>query len=309
MANQPLYVDQALTNVSTAWLNNDRDFISDIIFPEVLVSQPTFEVAAYGKDATRVPNSSVRTGEALAKRVSLNRSVNTLGPLQEHALSDFVTKMDYKLSKELFEPEADAVENIHQKLALIDEKSLATQLADTSVITQNTTLSGASQWNDANSTPFQDIATGSVTAGFKQYNTLFMGSEAFSALMLHPELLDRIKWSQTGVLTEEAILTLFRPFGIERIVVGRAKNDVAKEGTGSSSFQSVWGKNAWLGYVTNRPARKELNGGYKFRLEEGREVTREVKANPSGTEIVVSDYYDHIIMNPEAFYLLKNVVA
>lgn len=308
MANQPTYVDKALTDVSTAWVNSDRDFISNIIFPEVLVKQPTFEVAKYSKDATRVPTSTVRTGEALAKRVTLGRSFDTVGPLQEHALSDFVTKADYQMTDDPFEPESDAVENIMRKMALVDELALATQLGDTSVITQNTTLSGTSQWSDENSTPFQTIKTAAQAATFKKFNTLFMGSEVYDSLILHPELLDRIKWSQTGVITEEAMLALFRPFGIERIVVGRAERDTAAEGL-TSDFGSVWGKNAWLGYVTNRPGRKELNGGYKFRVENMREVTKEVKANPAGSEIVASDYYDHIILNTEAFYLIKNAVA
>ena len=37
MSNQASYVDQALTNVSTAWVNSDSDIISDLIFPEVIV--------------------------------------------------------------------------------------------------------------------------------------------------------------------------------------------------------------------------------------------------------------------------------
>lgn len=308
MANAPMFQDQRLTNVSTAWMNQDKDFISDLIFPEVVVKKPTFEVGKYLKDSLIIPTSSVRTGEAKAKRVSLNRGVDVFGPLNEHALSDFVTRADYQLTDDPFEPEADAVENLHQKMALIDESALATQLSDASVITQNTTLSGTSQWNDENSNPFQVLKTAAQTASFKKYNTLFMGSEVYDNLILHPELLDRIKWSATGVITEEAMLALFRPFGIERIVVGRAQSNTGKEGV-SDAFSSVWGKNAWLGYVTPRPGRKELNGGYKFRLENAREVTKEAMNNPPGTEIVVRDQYDHIIMNTECFYLIKNAVA
>lgn len=309
MSNQASYIDQALTNVSTAWLNQDSDFISGLIFPEVIVKKPTFQVGKYGKDSLIIPSSSVRAGEAKAKRVTLTRGYDTYGPLNEHALSDVVTREDYQLTDDPFEPESDAVENIHQKMALVDEADLAAQLSDTAIITQNTTLSGTAQWSDSNSNPFQDIKTGAATAKFKKYNTLFMGSDVYDNLILHPELLDRIKWSQTGVITEEAMLALFRPFGITRIVVGRAQANTGKEGVGADTFSSVWGKNAWLGYVTPRPGRKEINGGYKFRLENSREVTKEQLKNPPVTEIVVRDQYDHIIMNTECFYLLKNAVA
>lgn len=307
MSNQASYIGQALTNVSTAWLNDD--FISELIFPEVLVKKPTFQVGKYGKDSLIIPSSSVRAGEAKAKRVSLTRGYDTYGPLNEHSLSDVVTREDYELSDEPFDPESDAVENIHQKMALVDENDLATQLSSTSIITQNTTLSGTSQWSDSTSNPFQDIKTGAQTASFKKYNTLFMGSTVYDNLILHPELLDRIKWSATGVITEEAMLALFRPFGIERIVVGRARKNTGEEGTGTNTFSSVWGKNAWLGYVTPGPGRKEISGGYKFRLEGAREVTKETFNNPPVTEVVVRDQYDHIIMNTECFYLIKDAVA
>ena len=105
------------------------------------------------------------------------------------------------------------------------------------------------------------------------------------------------------------MLALFRPFGIQRIVVGRAQANTGKEGTNTDSFTSVWGNNAWLGYVTPRPGRKEINGGYKFRLENSREVTKETFNNPPVTEVVVRDQYDHIIKNTECFYLIRNAVA
>lgn len=309
MSNPAAYVDKALTNVSQAWRNQDNAFIADKIFPEVLVKQSTFKVAEYGKDSLIIPSSSVRTGEAKAKRVNLSRTFGTYGPLQEHSLSDFVTLDDYKETDDVFEPEADAVENIMDKLALIDEKDLATQLSDTGVVTQNTTLTGTDQWNDyGNSDPFEDLRVASQTATVRDYNTMFMGKEVWSYLINHPALMDRVKWSDRGVLTEQVLLSLFAPFGIERIFVGRAMQNTANEGQ-TAAFGSVWGKNAWLGYVTNRPGRKEFNGGYKFRREDSREVTREPKANPAGTEIVARDHYDHIILNTEAFYLIKNAVA
>lgn len=309
MSNQANYVSPRLTGVSTAWQNSDTDFISDYIFPEVLVKKPTFEVAKYGKDALIIPSSNVRAGEAKAKRVTLTRGVDTYGPLNEHALSDVVTREDYQLTDDPFEPEADAVENIHQKMALVDENDLATQLSDTGIITQNTTLSGTSQWNDSNSNPFQNLKTAAATATFKKYNTLFMGSDVWDNLMLHPELLDRIKWSQTGVLTKEAVLALFAPFGITQIYVGRAQKNTGKEGTGTNSLHKCLGQErmARLRDTTTRPQRDQR--WLQVQLEDSRAVTREEKNNPPLTEIVVRDQYDHIIMNTECFYLIKDAVA
>lgn len=309
MANQPLYIDQGLTNVSNAYLNQDKAFIANKIFPEVLVKNSTFKVAEYGPDTLRIPSSTVRTGEAKAKRVGLDRSFATYGPLQEHTLADFVTRDDYLESDTIFDPEADAVENIHHKLDLSDEKDLATMLSDTAVVTQNTTLSGTSQWNDyGNSDPFEVLRAATQAATVRKFNTIFMGDEVWSYLISHPAFLDRVKWSDTGVLSEQAMKTLLAPLGIKNIFVGSATENTAAEGQ-TATFGDVWGKNLWLQYLTDRPSRKELNGGYKFRRQDAREVTREPMNNPPGTEIIVRDHYDHIILNTDCFYLIKDVVA
>lgn len=312
MANSPIYVDQALTNVSNAWFNQDSDFIANRIFPEVVVTKKTFKIPEYSKDNLRVPSSSVRTGESKAKRVSYGRTYNDAGPLQEHSLSDFVTKDDYDMTDDPFDPESDAVENINHLMALIDEKDLASMLSDTAVVTQNTTLSGTDQWSDyGNSNPFDDIKIGAIqmrNSSLKVPNTFFTSWEAWIQMVDHPDFLDRIKWSKTGVMTEADFLQLFAPYGITKIAIGKAAENTAVEGQ-TDTLGAVWGKHAWLGYVTDRPGRKEVNGGYKFRLQDGREVTKEAQNNPPGTEVVNRDYYDHILLNEECFYLLKNVVA
>lgn len=307
--NEALYLDQALTDVSNAWQNQDSDYIAGLIFPEVLVKKPTFKVGKYGKDGLRLPSSSLRTGESKAQRINLTRGFEDIGPLQEHSLSDVVTQDDYNLTDDPFEPESDAVENINQVMALIDEKDLATQLSDLNVVTNNRTLSGTDQWSDyENSDPLADIARAVKTAQFVTFNTLFMGREVWLELVNHPAILDRIKWSTLGIVTEADLLKILAPLGITNIHIGNAKENTGKEGL-ADTISSVWGKNFWLAYVTKTPGRKKVNGGYTFRLKDGRRVTREQKNNPNVVELVNTDFYGHFLMNAECFYLIKNAVA
>lgn len=310
--SQPTYIDQYLTNVSNAWLNADSDFIAEKLFPVVSVPKKTFKVAGYTKESLRIPSSSVRTGEAKARRVNLGRTEDDFGPLHEHSLSDFVTQDDIDMTDDPYDALGDAVENIMQKLALIDEKDLATTLASTAVITQNVTLAGTDQWSDYdNSTPFDDIKTAAITmkgTALKVPNTFACSWEVWIQLVDHPDFLDRIKWSQTGVMTEADFLKLLAPYGITQIFIGKVSENVAVEGD-SDSLSAVWGKHAWLAYVTATPGRKQVNGGYKFQLMNGRETTREAFNNPKGEEVLVRDYYDYELLNPELFYLIKNAVA
>lgn len=310
--SQPTFIDQYLTNVSNAWRNSDADFIAEKIFPSIPVNKKTFKVAGYTKESLRVPSSSVRTGESKSKRASYGRNSDDVGPLREHSLSDFVTEDDKSMTDNPYDALSDATESLHSKLALIDEKDLATQMANTAIITQNTTLSGGDQWSDYGaSNPFDDIKTGAIqmkNSALKVPNTFFTSWEAWIQMVDHPDFLDRIKWSKTGVMSEGDFLQLFAPYGIEKIFIGKVSENTGVEGQ-ADSLGAVWGKHAWLGYVTNKPGLREVNGGYKFQLDGKRETTREAFNNPPGDEIVVRDYYDYELLNPEVFYLIKNVVA
>lgn len=311
---QASYLDQRLTNVSNAWLNADEDFIATKIFPVVPVQKKTFKVASYTKESLRVPSTSVRTGESKARRVNLGRTDQQMGPLSEHALSDFVTQEDQEMTDDPYDALSDSTENIMQKMELIDEKALATFLSSTANITHNVNIgaTATNQWSDyGNSNPFNDIKTGAISmksTALKIPNTFFTSWEAWIQMVDHPDFLDRIKWSQTGVMTEADFLKLFAPYGISNIVIGKVSENVAQE-TLTDSLSAVWGKNAWLAYITPTPGRKQVNGGYKFQLEGARQTTRETKNNPRGDEIVQYDYYDYELLNSECFYLMQAVVA
>lgn len=309
MANQPTYVDQALTNVANAWFNDQEDFIAEKLFPVVPVTKPTFLIPEFGTENLQLPANSVRTGLSKAKSISQTRSYKNAQPLEEHALSGYVTKDDYKLTDDPFDPESDETENVLSVMALIDEKSLADKLTDTAVITNNRTLTGTSRWSDyANSNPFEDIKTAVTSSKFLKYNTMALSREGYLSLISHPDILDRLKWAQGGAVSLEQLKQLFGPFGIKNIYIGQARANFGEEGL-DDDIQNIWGDDVLFGYVTDKPSRKSVNGGYKFQLKDAREVTKEAKNNPSHSEIVVTDYYNYEMIMADAWYLLKDAFA
>lgn len=310
--SQPQYLDQALTNVSNAWFNQDTDFIGDKIFPEVMVKHKTFKVPKYGKEGLIVPSDISRTGESKAKRVDYSRTYDSPTVLTEKALSDVVTKDDYDQSDAPFNAESDTVEFLNSRMQLSTEKNLATILSDTAQITQNVTLSGVNQWSDkSNSSPFTDIVTGAKSvrgSALMLPNTAFFSFEVWLSIVDHPDFIDRFKWGGDGIMTEQRFLTAVAPYGINKVFIGRAQENSGGDGI-TDTFATIWGKHFWLGYVTDNPALKQVNGGYKFRQSDARAVTKEVKNNPPVTEIVNTDYYEHILLNNTCFYLIKNAIA
>lgn len=314
MPTGPYYQDPVLTDISQKWTNDSGDYIAEKLFPVILVPKPTGKYWAYNKDNLRAggTNIDLRTGRSKTAEVTFGKSLKDFGPLQEHALKDFVTTDEYRDTDSPLDVETDVVDNLNEVMALSEEISLATMLTDTAIITQNTTLSGTSQWSDyGNSNPFNDIKTAVIAAraaSFKAPNTLTFSLEVWLQLVDHPDLLDRIKWSTLGVVTEADMIRLFAPYGITQVFVGKAMYDSAVEGQ-TSALGSVWGKNVILSYVTPRPSLRTVNGGYTLRLREGKYVDKWDEKDPKGTWVRNNDFYDQMLFASELFYLIKNVIA
>lgn len=306
---KPKYLDPALTNVANAYVNDQEDFIAEKLFPVVPVKKKTFKIPEFGKENLELPGSIVRTGLSKAKSVAMSRSYKDAAPLQELALSGFVTRDDYEMSDEPFEPESDTTEFVMEQMALSMEKALADKLTNVSVVTNNRTLSGTSQWSDyENSDPIGDIKKAVTSKAFIKFNTIAMSRETYLTLISHPQILDRLKWTKGGAVSMEQLLQLFGPFGIKNIFIGQAQANLNPEGT-AEDIQNIWGRDVLVGYVTDKPARKTINGGYTFVLDGRREVTKNQLQDPDATKIVVTDYRSQELLVADAWYLLKDAVA
>lgn len=314
MANGPYYVDPVLTNLSQKWTNGTGEYIAEQLFPVITVPKPTGKYWAYNKDNLRAggTNIDLRTGRSKTAEVTFGKSLKDFGPLQEHAMKDFISKDEYRDTDSPLDVETDVVDNLNEVMLLSEEISLATMLRSTSVITQNTTLSGTSQWSDyGNSNPFSDIKSAIIaarSASFKAPNTITFSQDVWLALVDHPDLLDRIKWSNLGVVTEADFLRLFAPYGIQKILVGKAMYDNAIEGQ-TATVGSVWGKDVILSYTTPTPGLRTVNGGYTLRLRDGKYVDKWDEHDPKGTWVRNNDYYDQMLFASELFFLIKNAVA
>lgn len=312
MANGPVYQDPALTQISQMYKNDDDSFIAEKLFPVIPVDTPTGVYWEYGREFIKKPISTLRTGRGSTPEASYSRSKKNFGPLAEHDLKDFITWEERKTQQNPLDADTDAVIFLNQQMDIEKEVALATKLSDTAQITLNTTLTGGNQWSDyANSNPFTDITTGITTQmknGLKPPNTIFMGWEVWAQLMNHPDLLDRVKFNQLGVLTTELLRGMFADKGITQILIGKSVYDTAAEGIAASNG-FAWGKNFWLGYVNQTPSLRQVNGGYTLVLKDGRFVDRWTDQDEKLDWIRNNDFYEQKLVGVEAFYLIKNAVA
>jgi hypothetical protein len=139
---------------------------------------------------------------------------------------------------------------------------------DVTGVSASPTTGQVLQWNDANSTPIENVRTAkrvvAQSTGFEP-NVLTLGRAVYDALIDHPDIVDRIKYA-TATNNEPAkanLVTLASLFEVDEILVSNAIYNTATEGqTASHSF--VAGKTALLTYRPPAPGLMTPSAGYTF---------------------------------------------
>lgn len=309
-----IHVDPLLTELSVAYQNDD--YVARQIMPTMAVSKKSGIYYVYDKSQFR-PTDDERAPGNRANRVEFGMTQATYGPLVEHALEDGVPDEvadEYPSREQAYE---DATENIRDRLLVNEESSLATYMANTANLTSNTTLSGTSQWSDyGNSDPISVIETARNTVRtniMKRPNTLLLSDPVYQKLRHHPDLLERFKYSERGVLTKDHLAALFE---VDKVIVAAAMYNSAAEGA-TDSMADLWGKHAWLIYVNPRPSRRSVSFGYTMQMTTMRNgqavpnftAERWYQGPEKTTFIRVLGNYDQHVVAAGSAYLIKNAVA
>ena len=304
-ALQDIRYDPILSNVSVAY-QNDK-YIAEMILPVVKTKTVTGKYFEYDKSKFRKVKS-LRGMGASAEEVEYGVSQSTAYVCLDHALKQIVPDELKDQAPTPLSPEMDATENVSERLLIEKEYDLAVYMQNTGNLTNNTTLSGTTQWSDyINSDPIGDVRTGIQTIHskiFKPANTLVLGIEVYNKLIDHPDIVERIKYSQLGVTTEQLLAKIFN---VDNVIVAGAGYETAVEGQ-SSDLGYIWGKYAWLLYVTPRPAVRSISFGYHFQYKT-RSVDKWYDNDREGTFVRVHDFFTREIVSVDCAYLIKNAVA
>ena len=309
MTNQYLGVDPMLTNVAIAYGN--EQLIADQIFPEFGVKKQSGKHFVYDRGRFRL-NDTKRAAGSNANEVTLSITTGSTYFAEDHALKQFVADEDVDNTITPSSPFVDATENVTDMLLIDRENTLQTLVRSTANLTNNTTLSGTSQWSDyTNSDPFSDLETGMQTVHSAigvNPNILILGKKVWDKLKHHPSFLERVKYSQKGVITKELLAALI---GVDRVIVGGAYYVNSVEGQ-TETTAYLWGKDAILAYVNPRIAPKMITLGltYTWKKMQTKRLRGTDEEDRQGTYVRVGNmYYDQQLVSAVAGYLLKAVVA
>jgi hypothetical protein len=265
-----VHIDAILTNISVAYMQQAGNFVATKVFPLVPVEKQSNKFFKYTKNDWFRDEAQVRADATESAGGGYNLSTDSYSAMvwsfhkdvgdQTRANADTPINLD-----------REAAEFVTSRILLRQEIDWQQTFFTTGVWgTDYTGVSGTpstnefKQWSDyANSDPLEDIEAAKEqilsTTGFEA-NTLVLGYQAFRKLKNHPDLVDRIKYTSSNVITEEMMARMFQ---VDRVLVTKSVKATNKEGaTGAYSF--VHGKSAMLCYSAPNAGLLQPSAGYTF---------------------------------------------
>lgn len=324
-----VHIDQPLTNISIAFLQNADNFVASRVFPNIRVQKQsdvyfTYDRGFFNRNEAKlrgpateaaVAGFGLSTDSYMAKVVALKAQIawqvmsNADTPVQlERANTEML------LHKMLIEKEVDwASKYFTGSVWGTEYDGVASSPGTGDVI----------HWSDQTSgDPIGDIRQAKTdimeSTGFMP-NTMVVGQRVLDALVDHPDIVDRIKYSggvgnqNPARTTVEALSQLFE---IDRILVMRAIQNTAAEGdTNVHSF--IGGKHALLAYVAPTPGLMTPSAGYTFTWsgyqgatnEFGISVERRKRGLIKATEVEMELAYVHKMVANSLGAFFDNIVA
>jgi hypothetical protein len=265
-----VHIDAILTNISVAYMQMAENFIADKVFPVVPVDKKSDKYFTYTKNDWFRDEAQRRADatESAGSGYSLSTASYSADVWAFHKDVGDQTKANADAP---LNPLREASEFVTQRLLLRREVQFVSDYITTGVWGKDYTgVAGApstdefKQWSDyTNSDPIEDVEGGKAqilsTTGFEA-NTLVLGYDTFRKLRHHPDIVDRIKYTSSSVVTSDM---LARMFEVDRVLVAKSIRATNNEGaTGAYSFNV--GKVAWLGHVAPNPGLLTPSAGYIF---------------------------------------------
>jgi hypothetical protein len=268
-----VHVNRPLTNISIAYIQKAEDFIADKVFPIVPVLKQSDLYFSYDKkywfqtQATKRAPSSESAGSGF--HTTTNPYFADVWAVHKDVDDQTRTNADQPIDLD-----RDATLFVTQQLLLRREKQFTTKYLSQSVwqgyvvggvpVDYDVTTGAVGvQWDVSGSNPMQDVdflknAIKKQT-GYKP-NTLVVAADVFWALRNNLQVLDRIKYTQRGIVSEDLLATLF---GVDKFLVASVVTDLNPEGE-VNNMNYLVNNSALLVYSNPAPSILQPSGGYIF---------------------------------------------
>lgn len=318
-----LHVNEPLTNISIAYMMKSDMFIADKVFARVPVSKQSDLYWKYTKSDWRRTDVQKRapgtesagigwkqdTGQYFAHVYAVHKDIDD----QVRANAD----SNWNLDK-------DATKFVTNQMLLKRDLDWNRTFFKEGVWGADYEGGGTdfASWNDAGSDPiqqFQDYTTEFIKQAGIKPNTLVLGANTINVLKNHPDFIDRIKYTQRGVVTNELLASFLE---VEKVLVSYASyTNVAEQTDGrlqddAAEYEFISDPDAaLLLYTPSSPSLMTPAAGYIFTWTGylnagnngfGTKISRFRQEHIRSDRIEGEMTYDMKVVSPDMGVFLKN---
>lgn len=241
-----VHVDRPLTNYSLAYMNKQESYIADKVFPTIPVTNKSDSYYIYTKNDWFRDEAQRRAPATESAGSGYNLSTTTYN-CDVYAIHKDLDDQTNANADAVLNMEQDATRFVTNRMRLKHEVEWAATYFVTGVWGTSTTPSNL--WDVySSSTPMTDVQTGVKTilstTGIEP-NTGVIGYDVWSALLNHPDFIERTKYTSSDRTTLEKVAMYF---GLDRIFLSKAVKATNVENE-TAAYSFVQGKHMLLCYV------------------------------------------------------------
>lgn len=265
-----MHVDRYLTNLSVAFVQRSRNFVADKVFPVVPVAKqsdlyPVYDRGYFFRDEMRPRPLG---GEAAKAGYKIT---NKRYYCEEFALAHTIDDRVRANADQPLNPDRAGMRLLTTQAMIHRDRDWSSKYFKTGVWTTDLTGVAASpgtgqflQFDQSGSDPIGVVDAEkdriAESTGYEP-NVLVLGRKVYRVLRNHADIVDRVKYTQRGVIDTEILASLF---GVERVVVPGSIYNAAAEGATDDFNFIVSSDDMLLVYAAPEPALEEPSGGYIF---------------------------------------------
>lgn len=330
-----VHVSRPLTNLMVGYMQDDAAFVADRIFPNIPVAKQADAYFTYDRDdwnrddmKPRAPGAeSAGSGYELGQ----NAYYASVRALHKDIPDQMLANADAPISLD-----RDATAFVSHKARLHREISWmnryfkggvwafeadgvdSSPTAAGSFDPTNASANDVLRWNDAASTPIEDMRRAMTTVGGRtgfRPNKLALGRPVFDVLVDHPDFIARMDRGQTvgaAMANREAIAAILE---LDEVVVMDAIYNSAKQGAAEVS-NFIGGKHAGLFYAAPAPGVLTPSAGYTFSwtgylgaTQNGARIKRFRMEHLSSTRVEIEQAFDQKVIGTDLGYFFDGIVA
>ncbi len=271
-----VHVDRPLTNISTAYIQSETDFIADSVAPTIPVAKPSDLYYEYAQEDFMSDNGvTVRVdgqeSSGSGYRLSTDSYLCRVYAFHKDVGPQMLASADAPLN-----PARSATTFVTRRMLIRRERIWTNTWFIPGVWANDYTGQAAApavlpnfvQWdNFADSDPRADIRVArqaiKSNTGFTP-NTLVLADNVAEVLKAHPDLAELFKYTTGGLLDTSRLAQVFN---VARVIIGGAVVATSPEQVNpnaAATYNFLQGNHAWLGYVNMSPSLMEPSAGYTF---------------------------------------------